>query len=507
MMQMWFHALTRKLLPARPPQTYAPGRRRRAIPRLEVLEDRIVLATPIPEPPGLPAAAPAVRVAVVSSDEIAISSVDPGSVVPDGALNAVPASPSLKKLLEDIQNLATPGSDLPGQQLSIDLDLALRELFGPPTPSAIIDQIFLTFTASPPLSDSPPSRVTTSFTLLFHVGASKSLPPTPPSPGAGEHGSGTHGEMLASELDAANILAQPTPPGSATPSDKNYIQPGTDPGRMPSARQAVAPEVPIVHRTSLKPATHSPDAGGDIQNSPRLPGPSQVAGGPNARPTQDNASPAVSGTNGGVSSSGLAGTAVNPAAQTELELSPADLPDGLLLERFVVNREQTAFTAIVERYEEFVLGICQRTLGDSHAALDAVQATFLVLARKASLLDKKGSLAGWLWKVAYRIALRLRALTARQRRRETEAINHRLIAEASEYPSGIEQQEMFDALSEELQRLPQKYREPLVLCYLDGRTHAEAARTIGLPRGSMAKRIAEGLRRLRERMLDRGFLS
>jgi RNA polymerase sigma factor (sigma-70 family) len=183
----------------------------------------------------------------------------------------------------------------------------------------------------------------------------------------------------------------------------------------------------------------------------------------------------------------------------------ADPTDGLLLQRFVADQEQTAFTALVERYEGFVLGICQRVLGDSHAALDAFQATFLVLARNAGLLDREGSLAGWLWKVAYRIALRLRAVAARQRRCEKEAANRRPSHEPGADPADLEKQELLGALDEELQRLPEKYRVPLVLCYFDGRTHAEAARAIGLPRGSMAKRVSEGLRRLRERLVERGF--
>jgi RNA polymerase sigma factor (sigma-70 family) len=184
----------------------------------------------------------------------------------------------------------------------------------------------------------------------------------------------------------------------------------------------------------------------------------------------------------------------------------ADLPDGSLLQRFVADREQTAFTALVQRYEGLVLGICERVLGDSHAAMDAFQATFLVLARKASILDKEGSLAGWLWKVAYRLALRLRAAAARKHRCEKEAVSRRPTPEARQCPTDIEKQEMLEALKEELQRLPEKYRVPLVLCYFDGRTHAEAARAIGLPRGSMAKRIAQGVRCLRQRMLDRGFM-
>jgi RNA polymerase sigma factor (sigma-70 family) len=184
---------------------------------------------------------------------------------------------------------------------------------------------------------------------------------------------------------------------------------------------------------------------------------------------------------------------------------PADLPDGALLQRFVTDREQAAFTALVQRHERFVLAICQRVLGDSHAAQDAFQATFLVLARKASMLDTQRSLAGWLCKVAYNLALRLRAVAARQRRHERDAASGKSFQGTSE-SSAIEMQELRQALCEELQFLPEKYRAPLILCYFDGRTHDEVARTIGLPRGSIAKRIGEGLERLRERLNERGFM-
>ncbi|MDB5313307.1 MAG: polymerase sigma factor, sigma-70 family [Gemmataceae bacterium] len=181
------------------------------------------------------------------------------------------------------------------------------------------------------------------------------------------------------------------------------------------------------------------------------------------------------------------------------------MPDGSLLRRFVAGREQAAFTALVQRHERFVRGVCVQVLGDAHRAQDASQATFLVLARRAGMLDGRGTLAGWLYKVAYHLALRYRAAEDRQRRREQDAVE-RSPRGASTFSDVLDQEELRRALSEELQRLPEKYRLPLVLCYFDGRTHAEAARAIGLPRGSIAKRIGEGLERLRERLLDRGFM-
>lgn len=172
-----------------------------------------------------------------------------------------------------------------------------------------------------------------------------------------------------------------------------------------------------------------------------------------------------------------------------------------------MHRDEAAFTSLVQRHERFVLSVCQRVLGTSDAAQDALQATFLVLARKAGALDRDGPLTGWLYRVAYNLALRLRTAAARQQRVERSAADGRPPESVDGSPTAdLEKEETIQALHEELERLPDEYRLPLVLCYFDGHTHAEAARASGVPRGSMAKRIGEGLERLRERMLDRGFL-
>src|SRR5262249_54390655 len=129
---------------------------------------------------------------------------------------------------------------------------------------------------------------------------------------------------------------------------------------------------------------------------------------------------------------------------------------------------------------------------DAHAAQDALQATFLVLARKANLLDQNNPLAGWLYKVAYHLALRLRAVAARRRRCEKGPPTGGSSRGASDHFAEVEQEELRLALREELQRLPERFRRPLVLCYFEGQTHDEAARALGVPRGSMAKRVGEG---------------
>jgi RNA polymerase sigma factor (sigma-70 family) len=191
-------------------------------------------------------------------------------------------------------------------------------------------------------------------------------------------------------------------------------------------------------------------------------------------------------------------------ASAAASTAPARLSDDVLLRQYVTDGDQAAFSMIVRQHERVVLRTCQRVLGDPHLAQEAVQATFMVLARKAGVLEAGQPLTPWLCKVAFRTALRLRAALARRRRREKEAPRRSgVVAPPS---ADLERDEIFQALSEELQGLPEKYRAPLVLCYLDGRTHGEAAQLIGLPRGSMAKRIREALRRLRERMAARGFV-
>lgn len=181
------------------------------------------------------------------------------------------------------------------------------------------------------------------------------------------------------------------------------------------------------------------------------------------------------------------------------------LADGVLLHRFATNRDQAAFTALVQRYGDMVSRTCQRVLGDFHAAQDASQATFVVLARRAGMLDRTTPIGGWLYKVAYHLALRARGMAARQRLGDGNATDDWPAPPVGDGTPDLDRQEMVQVLREELLGLPEKYRAPLTLCYIDGRTHADAAREIGLPRGSMAKRVGEGLDHLRERLIHRGL--
>jgi RNA polymerase sigma factor (sigma-70 family) len=178
------------------------------------------------------------------------------------------------------------------------------------------------------------------------------------------------------------------------------------------------------------------------------------------------------------------------------------LPDGQLLERYVREGDEAAFAALVQRYGSLVLGVCQRVLRDSHAAEDAFQATFLVLVRKAGSLDRRGPIGNWIYTVAYRTAVKARANAARRRIRETRA----LPMPAEQTMDSAAWQELRPLLDEEINRLPEKYRAPLVLCYLQGKTNEQAAHELGWPTGSMSRRLAQGRELLRKRLVGRGFL-
>src|SRR5438128_6811580 len=184
--------------------------------------------------------------------------------------------------------------------------------------------------------------------------------------------------------------------------------------------------------------------------------------------------------------------------------SDAQLTDGHLLELYVTHRDQTAFAALVERYSALVLGVCERVLRDRHLAEDAFQATFLVLVRRADSLDGQRSLCSWLYAVAYRTALKARAIAARRRARERQVLDMPAVEPTEEAVWS----DLKPVLDEELNKLPAKYRAPLILCCLHGKTHQQAARELGWPSGSMSRRMTRARELLRKRLTRRGiFLS
>src|SRR5215813_1675621 len=179
----------------------------------------------------------------------------------------------------------------------------------------------------------------------------------------------------------------------------------------------------------------------------------------------------------------------------------AALTDSQLLERFIAQRDETAVEVLVRRHGPLVFGVCRRVLHNVHSAEDAFQATFLILARKAQSLVRHERLGSWLYKIAYRLALRARANEVRRQQREAQAARSRPGPASHATSPG----DLIVALEEELQRLPPRHRTPLVLCYLEGKTNQQAAQILGCPRGSMAARLEQARERLRRSLAQRGF--
>ena len=145
--------------------------------------------------------------------------------------------------------------------------------------------------------------------------------------------------------------------------------------------------------------------------------------------------------------------------------------DAHLLEQFITFRSEAAFEVLLKRHGPLVLGVCRRVLGHEQDADDVFQATFLVLARQAGSIRKRQAVGSWLYGVAYRPAMRAKAEAARRRKLERQA-GTMPRAEPSTEPFW---KELTPVLDEELHRLPEKYRAPLILCHLQGKTHEQAA--------------------------------
>src|SRR5262245_61812264 len=176
------------------------------------------------------------------------------------------------------------------------------------------------------------------------------------------------------------------------------------------------------------------------------------------------------------------------------------LTDRQLLDRFVAHREEAAFAALVERHGPTVLRVCRRVLRDGHAAEDAFQATFLVLARKAGSITRGELLGNWLYGVACRAAARAREDMARGPRPERAAGP----TPAPDPSAEAAARELCGILDEELSRLPERYRVPLELCYLDGRTRDQAARQLGWSLRTLERRLEQGRGVLQARLTRRG---
>jgi RNA polymerase sigma factor (sigma-70 family) len=176
------------------------------------------------------------------------------------------------------------------------------------------------------------------------------------------------------------------------------------------------------------------------------------------------------------------------------------LNDGQLLERFLVGRDEDAFAGLLKRHGPMVLAVCRRVLGDEHDAEDACQATFLILARKAGAVRCSTALGSWLHGVAYRTAFRARNMRARQRARERRAGARTL----DEHFRQEDLDEVLQLLDHELHSLPEKYRVPVVLCELEGRSRKEVAGQLRLQEGTLSSRLAYAKKLLAKRLSRRG---
>src|SRR6516225_6450501 len=174
----------------------------------------------------------------------------------------------------------------------------------------------------------------------------------------------------------------------------------------------------------------------------------------------------------------------------------AGYTDGQLLEGFVSRREEAAFEAIVRRHGPMVLGVCRRVLRNGHDAEDAFQATFLVLVRKATSIVPRELVGNWLYGVAYRTALKARSMAARRRVVEGQ-VRDMSRSEALDTGARLDLQTRLD---QELNRLPDKYRAPVILCELEGKSRRDAARQLGIAEGTLSSRLARARQMLARRL-------
>jgi RNA polymerase sigma factor (sigma-70 family) len=173
-----------------------------------------------------------------------------------------------------------------------------------------------------------------------------------------------------------------------------------------------------------------------------------------------------------------------------------------LVTRFAQDRDESAFADLMARHGPMVLAVCRRAVRDPHAADDAFQATFLVLAHKAGRVAWKESIGGWLFQVAHRVAKKVAAQAARRNARETASAVEP-VAPAAAPPSDLTALQA--ALDDELRRLPEKLRVPVVLCHLEGLPQDDVAKHLGVTDGQLRGRLYRAKEKLRARLTRRGF--
>jgi RNA polymerase sigma factor (sigma-70 family) len=179
----------------------------------------------------------------------------------------------------------------------------------------------------------------------------------------------------------------------------------------------------------------------------------------------------------------------------------AGLTDGQLLDRYLARRDESAFAALVTRHGPMVLGVCHSVLRGAPEVEDAFQATFLVLIRKAEAIRGREAVGGWLHRVAHRVAIEAIRDRSRKDRRECRAGHLLDLIAAEENPTDDDWR---IPLHEELARLPERLRQPVVLCYLQGKTHAQAAMEMSWSEATLRRRLADARGLLHARLTRRG---
>jgi RNA polymerase sigma factor (sigma-70 family) len=176
--------------------------------------------------------------------------------------------------------------------------------------------------------------------------------------------------------------------------------------------------------------------------------------------------------------------------------------DAQLLERFVTDHDEVAFETLLARHGPMVLSVCRGILNDPNDAEDAFQATFLILVKKAGTFRGPVALAGWLYLVAHRVAIRANAAARRRRVHERQAAEMTGVTKAT---GPAVEDELLRALHEEIARLPEKYRLPILLCDLEGLSQGQAARQLNWSERTLRRRLAEARDRLKGRLARRGL--
>jgi RNA polymerase sigma factor (sigma-70 family) len=198
---------------------------------------------------------------------------------------------------------------------------------------------------------------------------------------------------------------------------------------------------------------------------------------------------------------GVLGGVLRHLRRAALIRDGAGLTDGELLERFIATRDEAAFEALAWRHGPMVLGVCRRVLGNEADAEDAFQATFLILVQKAASVVPRAMVGNWLYGVAHNTARKAKAMNTRRRVKEKQAGERPSPRAAAQAARPVQ-----ELLDEELSRLPDKFRVPVVLCDLEGKPIKEAARQLGWPQGTVASRLSRGRGLLAKRLACHGLV-